>query len=238
MEDKVPVKILEVGQGEVVVVVGSGGRTTRLREGHLIRGSPSFEYAVAPRSERLRPPEPATFRREGQHWRAVFDGVVCLLDDSVGVRHVAHLLGSPGREIRCDALLALLAGEPLAPAAGGGELLADARSLREVRAQMRQLAEQLAAAEAGGDGEQALLLRDEYTRLDAHLRSVTGKGGRSRRVPDELERARQAVSAAIRRTMKVLRAAHPALWRHLYRHLRVGLFCEYRPEPALLWITS
>jgi hypothetical protein len=238
MEDKIPVKILEVGEGEIVVVVGIGGHATRLREGHMIRGSPHVEYIVAPRSERLRPAEPPTFRLEGQHWRVVFEGVTCLLDDSVGLSHLARLLGSPGKEIRCDTLLALHAGETQPPAAGAADLASDARALREIRARLSELAEEVAAAEGAGDGEQALLLREERAQLEAHLRGVTRMGGRPRRVNDDLERARQAVSAAIRRTLKVLRDGHPGLWRHLYRHLRVGTMCEYRPDPMVTWITT
>ena len=239
MEDKVPVKILEIGEGEVVMIVSRAGKTTRLREEHLPRSQLPIDYVVERRlSERPRVADPPTFRREGQHWRVVFDGGISMLDDTVGVRHIARLLAEPGRELRCDTLLALLAGEPHAPAAGLADVATDARSLREYRAQLEHLGKDLEAARTEGDGERALLLDQERERLEAHLRAVTGKGGRSRKAVDGLERARQAVSAAIRRTMKVLKTTHPSLWRHLYNHMRIGLFCEYAPDPVVSWVTS
>ena len=100
MEDKVSVKILEVAEGEVVMIIGTPGRTS-LREAHLPRSQLPITYAVERRSEAraaLNEPEgpsPA-FVREGQHWRVAFEGSVALLDDTVGVRHLARLLASPG----------------------------------------------------------------------------------------------------------------------------------------------
>lgn len=242
MEDKVSVKILEVAEGEVVMIIGTPGRTS-LREAHLPRSQLPITYAVERRSEAraaLNEPEgpsPA-FVREGQHWRVAFEGSVALLDDTVGVRHLARLLASPGQKIRCDSLLALLAGEPQAPPIGPAEKASDARALRAYQARMEELAGELIAAQTAGDGERILTLTEEYEKLGEHLRTVTGKNGQSRREVDGLERARQAVSAAIRRTMKVLKGAHLGLWRHLYKHLKVGLVCEYSPDPPVTWITS
>jgi hypothetical protein len=38
------------------------------------------------------------FRREGEYWTVVFDGVVVRLRDAKGLRHLARLLAGPGRE--------------------------------------------------------------------------------------------------------------------------------------------
>ena len=39
------------------------------------------------------------FRREGDYWTIVFAGRICRLRDSAGLRHLAHLLGRPGRRV-------------------------------------------------------------------------------------------------------------------------------------------
>lgn len=239
MEDNIPVKILELGEGEVMVIVNARGPSTRLREGQLARSQLSGSIVVGrAAAEQLRTASPPAYRREGQHWRVSFDGTVVSLQDTVGVRHIARLLAAPGRRFRCDELLALEAGEPRPPCVHAGELVADARAMRAYRGQLEWLERDLAAARALGDGERASLLQQEHERLGALLRAAAGKGGRSRKFVDELERARQAVSAAIRRTMKVLKSAHPSLWRHLYKHLQTGYFCQYEPSPAVTWVTA
>src|SRR5262245_34267159 len=40
----------------------------------------------------------AGMRREGEFWTIVFDGQVCRLRDSKGLRYLEHLLGHPGSE--------------------------------------------------------------------------------------------------------------------------------------------
>lgn len=240
MEDTVQIKILELGEGEVVVIVRNVGGTTTLREGRVARADLPGNVVVGRRIITERPgaaPRP-TFRREGQHWRVSFEGTVASLDDTVGVRHLAHLLAEPGRKLRCDELLAMLAGEPVAPCVRSAEYASDVRSLRAYRRRLDLLAKELAEAISEGDSERAVALRHEQEGLESHLRAVTGKVGRVRQVADGPERARQTVSAAIRRTMKVLKSAHPGLWRHLYKHLKTGYHCQYWPEPSVSWVTA
>jgi hypothetical protein len=42
---------------------------------------------------------PTVFRREGEYWMIVYDGVVCRLKDIKGLRHLASLLRQPGTPV-------------------------------------------------------------------------------------------------------------------------------------------
>jgi hypothetical protein len=234
----VTVKILELRAEEVVVIVNARGLTTQPLEA-WVRAQLSGSAGASGRPSEWPPvADPPTFRREGQHWRVSFAGAVASLDSTVGVCHIARLLAEPGRRFRCDELLALEAGESRPLPVGSAVAATDARSLREYKRRLKDLADEVDAARGAGDGEQVAILHQEMERLEAHLGAVLRKGGRPRHFVDTFERARQAVSAAIRRTMKVLKSAHPLLWRHLYKHLKTGSICEYSPDPPVTWVTA
>ncbi|HEV3401165.1 MAG TPA: AAA family ATPase, partial [Acidimicrobiales bacterium] len=65
------------------------------------------------------------------------------------------------------------------------------------------------------------------------LAGALGLGGRHRRAGSTSERARLAVTKAIRSTLRKLAQADPELGRHLERTVRTGTFCSYSPDPAL-----
>ena len=52
---------------------------------------------------------------------------------------------------------------------------------------------------------------------------------------DPAERLRKAVTNQIRRALERIRAAHPALGRHLANGLHTGFVCAYRPEHPIDW---
>ena len=51
----------------------------------------------------------------------------------------------------------------------------------------------------------------------------------------DAERARQAVTARIRDTIRRLRSVHPELAEHLAASVTTGTFCSYRPDPLVSW---
>ena len=71
-------------------------------------------------------------------------------------------------------------------------------------------------------------LDDERAALLVELRSASGLGGRTRRLGDDVERARKAVSGRIRDAIGRLGETHPALSAHLSEHVTTGRVCRYR----------
>lgn len=77
--------------------------------------------------------------------------------------------------------------------------------------------------------------REEASWIEQELRAAFGLAGRPRRDGDRVERARKAVYARIRATLRAIERVHPALGRHLDRSVRTGTCSVYRPEKALDW---
>jgi tetratricopeptide (TPR) repeat protein len=175
------------------------------------------------------------FRKDGEFWTAAFAGEVCRLKDSLGLRYLVQLLRHPGTEIHVTELLSLAAGTPAAtPAATVPAGLAvrtqsdalpglDREAQRAYRARLLELREDLEQAERDNDPGAAARARAEMEML---ARELTG-AVRS----DAGERARASVTKRVKSALARLRAAHPALGRHLEVTVKTGYFCRYTPDP-------
>jgi hypothetical protein len=187
------------------------------------------------------------FRREGEYWTVVFEGVVVRLRDAKGLGHLARLLTHPGREFHVVDLEG--ADRQAGPAAvvgsvgraGAGELqvrpdlgdagaLLDATAKAAYRARLTELEAELAAAEGFHDPERATKARHELDFLVGELARAVGLGGRDRRAAAHAERARLNVTRAIRAALANLARANPSLGRHLSATVRTGRYCAYTPD--------
>ncbi|WP_405700841.1 transcriptional regulator [Streptomyces sp. NBC_00069] len=179
--------------------------------------------------------EPNTFGREGDYWRVVFDGRCMNIRDSKGMHHLARLLTAPGREFHVLDLVAADSEDPtvvgrLLHADDAGPLLDD-RAKHMYRRRLTEIEDDIEEARADHDiGRQA---QAEFERdfLVAELSRAVGLGGRDRRAGAASERARAAVTQAVRKAVGRLRDASPALGDHLDRTIRTGTYCAYLPDP-------
>ena len=179
-----------------------------------------------------RPPEAATFRREGELWLLTFGGETVHMPDLKGLHDLARLLASPGEEIHALDLGA--AGDGPAPQGHAGEIIdADARAAYKVR--IDELREERDLAQAANDIVRAERAQEELEAIGDALKSAYGLGGRARRAGDHAERARSAVTWRIRSAISRVEAVHPALGRHLKNSVRTGTFCAYTPEQPVDW---
>jgi hypothetical protein len=131
--------------------------------------------------------------------------------------------------------------DPEAGAAGraarsmGGDDVLDERAKTAYRNRLTQLDEEIDAALARRADRRAADLDAERTALIDELRRATGRGGRSRRLGDDAERARKAVRERIRDTIRRLAELHPALADHLREAIRTGATCSYEPAEPVTW---
>jgi hypothetical protein len=86
----------------------------------------------------------------------------------------------------------------------------------------------------GGFAQMLLAMSRDWVLVD-ELARVVGLGGRPRRLGDERERARKAVSARIRDALDRVERAHPALGRHLRETISTGTSCAYTPAAPVDW---
>jgi hypothetical protein len=75
----------------------------------------------------------------------------------------------------------------------------------------------------------------ERDALVAELAAAAGLGGRARRLGDQSERARKAVTARIRDVLDRIERVHPALGAHLRASVTTGTYCGYPPPTPTAW---
>jgi hypothetical protein len=192
--------------------------------------------------------EANAFVREGEFWSLSYGGAVVRLKDSKGLRDIARLLATPGREVAAIDLTSrapsdvgrtasTIAELGLSVEADAGEALdADARA--QYRCRLAELEEEVSEAEANNDPERASRTREEREFLLAELGAAVGLGGRPRRLLDPAERARKAVAGRVYDAITHIEKVHRALGRHLRRSVRTGTFCVYDPAESTVWRLS
>ncbi|MCA1845110.1 MAG: ATPase, partial [Actinobacteria bacterium] len=133
-------------------------------------------------------------------------------------------------------LLGAVAGEEAAEEATlGADPVLDDRARAEYRARLRDLEEDQAEAEADHDLERLARARLERELLAEELAGAIGLGGRSRLLGGGSERARKAVTARIRNSLRRIEERHPELGVHLAETITTGTSCCYTPSQPVEW---
>ena len=168
--------------------------------------------------------------RVGRQWRLALRKHSVLVDDSVGMAHLAVLVNNPRQEIRAVDLVAGLAA--LSTAAGDlgtAHPVLDRDAIGEYKTRLNRLDAEIAQLEPA-DPARAASARDERDWLTAQLASAAGFGWHPRSFPDQPERARVAVGKAIRRALVRVTEADPVIGDHLSQAVRTGVRCSYWPS--------
>ena len=192
------------------------------------------------------PVDDNALRDEGDYWSVVFEGRVARVRDSKGLHYLSRLLTEPGREFHVMDLVALErapdhadAGNPVVafPTAGDAGELLDARAKAAYRRRLSEIDEDLAEALAIGETARAAQAEAERDILMRELSRAVGLGGRSRRAGSAAERARSAVTRALRHALVRIRKHDVQLGDYLDRTIRTGIYCVYLPDPRfpLTW---
>lgn len=182
------------------------------------------------------PAQVCAFRRVDATWRLEFAGRTVHLPDAKGLRDLHTLLGSPGADIAAVALADPVGGaQALAARRMGGDPVLDDEAKARFKRRLDQLDHELDAAARRDDEARRAVLESERSALLAELRAAAGLGGRTRRLGDEAERARKAVTARIRDTLRRLDELHPELAAHLRGSVTTGTACGYHPDRPVPW---
>lgn len=214
---------------------------------------------LADRAERLagggsRSPEPTPTADLAVVFEAVdgqrsvrFGGASTTTRDLKGMRFIARLAASPGREFHVLDLVAAengvlrpsIAHTDQQPVVGGeaGLPVLDDAARETYRRRLAEIEADLEEAERMNDPGRAELAEHDRAYLIAELQRAVGLGGRERTVGGSAERARTSVTRSIRYAIEQLEGSHPALAARLRTEVRTGVYCSYEPDPVapLVW---
>ena len=190
-------------------------------------------YQSAPQPDNEQAAESVTFRREGDYWSVAFEGRADLLRDSKGLQYLARLIDSSGQELHVLDLVSgtVAAADAMTDAGDAGELL-DRTAKAAYRRRLDEIEHDIEDAQALGDTQRAAQADAERAFLRKELARAVGLGGRDRRAGSATERARSAVTRAIRHALLRIREHNPALSQHFDRSIRTGAWCAYVPDSA------
>jgi hypothetical protein len=186
-------------------------------------------------TQHQRPPEKqAELRREPGGWVVSWNGRQAAVPTLKGLHDLAVLVARPGTPVPAVALLAAAAGVDL-PLTGGGDEVLDERARTAYRDRLRALEDELAEADAATDLGRAERLRDERDFLLRELSAALGLGGRPRRLGDDVDRARKAVTMRLRDAIARFEEPLPELAAHLRSAVHTGRECCYAPDEPVSW---
>jgi len=186
--------------------------------------------APLPRDTSTGGAEVATCKRAGRRWQLTLADRTVLVEDSIGMLHLAVLIANPRREIPASDLVSGLASFRGGGDGGAGQPALDAQAVSAYRSRLAQLDTALAELEASDAADQATSLRVERDWIIAQLATAAGLGGRPRVFSDEGERARVAVGKAIRRALDRITEADAGVGEHLRQRVQTGKRCCYWPD--------
>ncbi len=166
--------------------------------------------------------------QNGTSWDIHFGSRVVTLRNTKGIADLATLVGSPGADIDAVELMDGAAGWKRST---GADAL-DGRAIAAYRDRLGEIEVALDDADARGDVAESNRLDDERAAIIGQLRAASGLGNRTRRLGDDVERARKAVSARIRDAIERIAVADAELGTYLQQTVTTGRYCRYRVGPG------
>jgi hypothetical protein len=209
------------------------GMTGLLERVAAVRGHPS----QAPAAD-------AVFRREGEFWTIAYQGQTFRLRDVKGLRYIASLLASPGREVHVLELVSVATGRPSDARARLAESdvvgswpsdldpVLDDQAKKDYGRRLQELEDELEQARDWRDSERAARLEDELDLLTRELARAVGLRGRDRTFASPAERARINVTKAIRTAIRLIDQQCPELAAHFEASIQTGRSCSYTTPGA------
>jgi len=176
----------------------------------------------------------AELTRSYGFWTITWRGEQATIPDVKGMSDIATLIRQQGTDVPALRLASGLS----STAPGMTDTIIDMQALTAYRGHLLELDADIDQATDDNDRSRVEHLTIEREKILAEVRRSTGLDGRLRTgANDPAERARKAVSARIRDTVKRLETLAPELAAHLDRSIRTGLQCSYDPAPddAISW---
>jgi hypothetical protein len=165
-------------------------------------------------------------RHSDRLWTVRHGERVAVVPDSTGMRYLALLAQRPGVGVEALELVqATIGGDRTSGRQPARHELVDRQALRAYRLRLAELEDEVHESTSRHDDERAARARAERDWILDEIGAVSGLGGGVRAFTDDAERARIAVTKAIRRAVERVRAADPTLGELLANRIRTGGRC-------------
>jgi hypothetical protein len=218
-------------------------RALSLADNRLSLDLPYIEALLVSQADRSLG-EPYTFRKQGEYWVIRYEGAQFNLPNLKGLRYIACLLATPGRQFHVLELVSRVEGRapgPLLTPSDLPETGLRVEGLREeddlldknARAEYRHRLAELRQKKSLGEDE-----LEEKRWLESQLQAATGLRGRPRKVASEAEKARVNVTNLVRSARWKIDVQDPALAIFLKNSIKTGLSCSYTPDRPITWAVS
>lgn len=180
-------------------------------------------------SNQIQPSGLSIFRKNGELWEMSYSGERVMLAELKGYQDIFVLLSNPHKEFHCSELMTV-------PVVNGTEERAiDHKAHGDYKRKLAELQEDIDEAISMNDSVRAGLLQEEYDKILAHLKGALGLGGKARKIHDQQDKLRSAVTWRIRKAIRKISESLPALGVHLDNSVKTGVFCSYKPEKEISW---
>lgn len=179
------------------------------------------------------------FRKKmgGEYWDIVYDEKSIHPKNSKGLEYIHYLLSNPEREIYVLQIVGVDENLSKGLSKNTGTLL-DNRTTEQLKGRYKDLEEELEDKEIPKSDGIIAEIEEEMEKIKKAFTSGLDKRGQPRKFANVADRARKAVSKAIKESLvkiKDKKEGNPALWNHFDNTLHTGTYCSYKPEHPMNW---
>jgi len=175
------------------------------------------------------------FKQIGDVWVLSYAHKTVHLKDALGLRDLGQLIANPGKEIH---VRFLASGQTKDKQVDTQETdILDSQALKAYRHRILELEEAQQQAIQCENETRYTELENERDALQNELTKALGMSGRQRTFTSDDEKARKAISARIRSSIKRIESVHTELAEHLKESINTGNYCCYNTIQKMRWQT-
>jgi hypothetical protein len=201
------------------------------------------------------------FFLKGEFWTISYEGKTTHLRDSRGLQYIHCLLENPEEEFYTLELVHKIKISP--PFKNIYEFLSkeervkqlikesvykgltkntgyvlDKKGIQSLKERYEDLESELEDEQTPPNDERTSEIEMDMDEIKKKLSAGRDKLGRPRKFPNEAEKARKAISKAVKESLDKIKDennGHRSLWKHFEITLTIGIFCSYKPEKPIPW---
>lgn len=174
-------------------------------------------------------PEPVlSMTRRGQYWDVKLNGKETGVDDTLGVRQLAHLIQNPGESVDAYELHGLSSRAEHSARKLVSDKQIDKHAWKEIDQEIRECRDRIERAKQINDEAAADRASRELEALQAQVRKST-HNGKSILDLDDIDLAARRVAAALKRACGAIAKDIPEFADYFEKHFHCGRLCRYRP---------